>query len=74
MELLAERKTLLGLVTDSADFIGMKFLTAKVDISQTRMEAQSIMEDTLKIWSTKLKAKGLSKSDPAAKKDAEYKL
>lgn len=32
------------------------------------------MEDTMKMWSVKIPVKGLSRSDPSAKKEAEYKL
>ena len=52
----------------------MNYLKAKANVNQPRLEAHDIMEQSLKVWSTKLNLKGLNSNSPDARKDAEYKL
>lgn len=58
---------------DTSDLMSMRYEQKSAPL-QNRMEAHDIMEESMKVWSTKLESKGLSMTDPAAKREAEFKL
>jgi len=61
MDLMAERKRILGIVQDTADFLSMRYVAGKADAGRARMEGQDMMEDQMKMWSVKIPGKGLSR-------------
>ena len=74
VDLMAERRQILSGVQDRAEWLkmGIRYNTEeRRDSSQTLEE---IVEQTVKVWSSKLPFPRASALDAGAKQDAEYKL
>jgi hypothetical protein len=51
LELMAERRRILGLLEDSAELMGMQYLTSRAEANKSRLEAHEMMEQSMKVWS-----------------------
>ena len=74
VDLLSERRRVLAVVQDTAAISGMQYIASTAEDNEKRMQSQEVVDQSLKVWSNKIPAKGLSSTNPDAKKEAEFKL
>lgn len=51
--MMVERRKMLGFVSDTTNLMGEQY-NSKAEAQQTRMEAHEVMDNSIKIWSTKI--------------------
>lgn len=74
LELFVERRRMLSMVQENTSVMGMQYQRS-AEMSNHRMEAHDLAEESMKIWSIKIDVKGLANSgDAGSRKETEYKL
>lgn len=73
LDVLVDRRKLLGMVQDFSHIFGRQY-KAQQQTNDIRQDGQQLIENSMKIWSTKLSNKELSAMDPKQRKENAYKL